>query len=48
MKNARIGLALVLTIAATSTGAVAGYDQRYGVGLVNACVAVDAVGGNCG
>lgn len=26
----------------------AGYDHRYGYGLVDACAAVDAVGGHCG
>lgn len=32
---------------ATDLG-TAGYDQHYGYGLVNACAAVNAVGGTCG
>jgi hypothetical protein len=32
---------------ATDLG-LAGYDHRYGYGLVDACAAVDAVGGTCG
>jgi subtilisin family serine protease len=42
---AQVGRAMDST--ATDLG-LAGYDNRYGYGLVDACAAVAAVGGDCG